>query len=616
MSKENRIALIILAIGSLLLLLWYLMPQNVAVQISQEENVSKETIILPEEAASYYRKIPEAEAYLSLLRQSIARKEPFVPLDASETDAKGLEVQRLLAVDQRFIADGFDGDKTLHTEMMRIIPAIRSVLDDNLSRLCDKGECYMAEKFNFVTDTTVRAIVDVAHKRVLRVARFPGMQPDISKRLQYLAEAIALSSSEVRAKLGFTPRRKDISMANVRGTMKGSPCDNKTHLCVAPTFADQRRERALWAVVDLTALRLAAAKWAPLGKTTTPACIDERALQNRSIMEHFCQKDTLLHRDGWQIRYRLTGSDGLEIRDVRFRGKAVLRSAKIVDWHVAYAQTGASQLDETTQTYIEGRRVEFVKLDNDRYLFGYNDAMGCPMFSTSVVLPFGAPQLRSIPDGFALIQDFRNPKWPMACNYRYENRFEFYRDGSFRIVGTNKGRGCGADAIYRPVMRIDLAHSITRFYTKRNDRYVPVRKEFFQKVPETDAPVYRMTDEKGSGYALIPNIGQYGDASRGDHATLFVTRYVEAEGDEDFLTLGSCCKLDEDGPERYVNGESIDGKHFVLWYVPRIRNDDRKGHEYCWADSYIDAEGNLGVKVWPCSVGPRFVPVRSKGRGE
>jgi hypothetical protein len=44
----------------------------------------------------------------------------------------------------------------------------------------------------------------------------------------------------------------------------------------------------------------------------------------------------------------------------------------------------------------------------------------------------------------------------MACNYRYQNRFDFYKDGSFRVVGINLGRGCSNKAIYRPVMRLDI----------------------------------------------------------------------------------------------------------------------------------------------------------------
>jgi hypothetical protein len=247
------------------------------------------------------------------------------------------------------------------------------------------------------------------------------MQTDISYRLTRIAQAIALHAPEIKKELGRTPQKVDISMANVRGSLRESPCENSTHLCVAPTFADHQKEQALWAIVDLTELKLVAAKWAGLGKTTTPACISERSLQNRYIMKNFCQKDTYLKKNSWKITYRLTGSDGLEIRDVTFKGQKVLTSAKIVDWHVAYQQKGGENLDTTTESYIGGRRVEYIRGERGDYLFGYNDAMGCPMFSTSVVLPFNGPQIRELKtkNGFMLTQDYRNPKWPMACNYRY-----------------------------------------------------------------------------------------------------------------------------------------------------------------------------------------------------
>ena len=404
--------------------------------------------------------------------------------------------------------------------------------------------------------------------------------------------------------------------------MKESPCENSDHLCVAPTFSDHEKEQALWAVVDLTELKLAAAKWAGLGKTTTPACISERSLQNRYIMKNFCQKNSVLEKNGWKITYRLTGSDGLEIRDVSFKGVPVVTSAKIVDWHVSYQQKGAEKLDTSTQTYIEDRRVEFVPGEDGNYLFGYNDAMGCPLFSTSVVLAFNGPQVRALKngDGFMLTQDFRNPKWPMACNYRYENRFEFYDDGSFRVVGVNKGRGCGDNAIYRPVMRIDMAlGEKENFYSydgkwnlweKENSEYVgrgaltPTNKYPYKIVSATD---------ENKGYYIEPNHGQFGDNSRGDHATLFATKFKENEGDKDLLTLGSCCDLKVDGVERYIEKpENIKSEHVVLWYVPRIRNDARKGKEYCWADTVIGDDGNLHVKVWPCTVGPKFVPITKR----
>ena len=613
MNRETKLSIGLFIVGMVGIALYWFMPTQKQ-ETAQLQRKHQEKILLPQYEESTYRNIPEVKTYIEDLKKHIAQGQAVLPLSPDEIDAQAQKAQDILLKDPEFLRDTVQDGKLLHNDMMRIIPAIRSSLDAKSEKICSRHRCYQAEKYNFVTNTTTRAIVDVEDKKVLSVERYPNMQPDISERLRKIAEAIALQAPEVKKELGHTPARNEITMANVRGSMKESPCEDTTHLCVAPTFSDHQKEQALWAVVDLTQMRLAAAKWAGLGKTTTPACISERSLQNRYIMKHFCQKDTVLEKNGWHIVYRLTGSDGLEIRDVEYKGHNVLKSAKIVDWHVSYKQKGAGQLDTTTESYIEGRRVEFVRGEGDNYMFGYNDAMGCPMFSTSVVLPFNGPQVRELPEGkgFMITQDFRNPKWPMACNYRYENRFEFYDDGSFRVVGVNKGRGCGDHALYRPVMRIDTAMGKKEAFWKYEDgSYKRKKKEFYETVPPNLRYPYRVTDATNAniGYVIEPNHGQFSDHSRGDHATIFVTQFHSDEGDKDLLTLGSCCNLQEEGVERYVNGESIDGNNLVIWYVPHIHNDARKGEEYCWADTIIGEDGNIHVKVWPCTVGPKFVPI-------
>ncbi len=623
MTRESKLSIGILIIGILGIGVYWFWPINSPGKSRIDLQEIREKIILPRYDARVYQQIKPVQEYLNDLQAMIARGETVLPLPDGELDSGGRRAQALLMKDTTFLQDTRDGSKLMHNDMMRIVPAPVASLDAEAKKICDRHACYQAEKYNFVTNATTRAIVDVDEEKVLSVTYFPGTQPDISYRLKTIAEAIALNAPEVKQALGHSPSRKEITMANVRGSMKESPCENTRHLCVAPTFADTQAGRALWAVVDLTQMRLAAAKWAGLGKTTTPACISERSLENRYIMENFCQKDSVLERDGWHIVYHLTASDGLEIRDVTFRGRPVLHSAKIVDWHVAYQQEkGGDQLDTTTETYIEGRRVEYVRGEGGKFMFGYNDAMGCPMFSTSVVLAFNAPQVRPLhhANGFMLTQDFRNPKWPMACNYRYENRFEFYPDGSFRVVAVNKGRGCGDNAIYRPVMRIDLAVSDREtFYAYRGKKWVRWDQERSEHVPDGEPGVgstekkypYKITasTDSSKGFYVEPNHGQFYDNSRGDDANLFVTRFKGSEGDKDMLTLGSCCQLDNDGPERFTNGETIAEERTVLWYVPRIRNDAREGHEYCWADTRIDAKGNPDIQVWPCTVGPKFVPI-------
>ncbi len=623
MSRETKISIAILIIGMVAMAVYWFIPASEAVQEPKGQNIEQEErIILPQYEKSIYQQIPEVQSYLSDLKQMIAAGQSVLPLRESELDSGAKKAQTLLLSNKAFLKDTRDGDTILHNDMMRILPVIISSLDKESQKICQTHRCYQAEKYNFVTNTTTRAIVDTDSMKVLGIERYPEMQPDISLRLTYIAQAIALHAPEVKKALGFIPMKKDITMANVRGTMKESPCENTAHLCVAPTFTDHEKEQALWAVVDLTELKLAAAKWAGLGKTTTPACISERSLQNRYIMKNFCQKDTVLEKKGWKITYRLTGSDGLEIREVSFRGKPVLTSAKIVDWHVSYQEKGGEKLDTSEEVYIEGRRVEFVEGENGNFLFGYNDAMGCPLFSTSVVLAFNGPQVRELEhgNGFMLTQDFRNPKWPMACNYRYENRFEFYNDGSFRVVGVNKGRGCGDNAIYRPVMRIDMAVDDKENFYSYDGEWKLWEKESSEFVgggvlSSTNKYPYKIVsaiDEK-NGYYIEPNHGQFGDQSRGDNATLFVTRFKPEEGDRDLLTLGSCCDLSKDGVERYLQSpESLKETNIVLWYVPRIRNDARKGHEYCWADTVIGEDGNLMIRQWPCTVGPKFIPMKEK----
>ncbi len=621
MSNEIKISIGILSIGLVALAAyWFMGEEGDSKKVSTHKRV-EEQIILPQYSAKRYSNIPEVKEYLKDLSAVIKSGQAVLPLDASELDSNGVLAQKILLKDKAFLKDTIRNGKPLHNDMMRIRPAIVSVLSASSKTICKTHKCYQAEKYNYVTNTTTRAVVDTDNKKVLEVTNHAGMQPDISLRLTHIAQAIALNAPEVAKELDRTPRRQDMSMSNVRGALQGSPCQNSEHLCVAPTFSDHKNEQALWAIVDLTEMTLAAAKWAGLGKTTTPACISERSLQNRYIMKNFCEKDTHLEKNGWKLDYRLTGSDGLEIINVEFKGQKVLSTAKIVDWHVAYE--GKGEADTSGDVVMAGRQVEFVKGDEGKFFFGYNDAMGCPMFSTSVVLPFNGPLVKELYDkdkkkvGFYLTQDFRNPKWPMACNYRYENRFEFFDDGSFRVVGVNKGRGCGENAIYRPVMRMDMAFSDKENFYKYDGswkKWLTEQSDFQKdaKVYDKDKYLYKITDENGKrGYYIEPNRGQFHDDSRGDNATLFITKFKEGEGDKDLLTLGSCCNLEEDGVERYLSAnESIDGKNIVLWYVPRIKNDARAGHEYCWADTVIDSNGNIEVRTFPCIVGPKFVPIK------
>jgi hypothetical protein len=94
--------------------------------------------------------------------------------------------------------------------------------------------------------------------------------------------------------------------------------------------------------------------------------------------------------------------------------------------------------------------------------WGYRDYTGCGGSGGGFpIYPYGNTQVRDLPNGFAVVQDFRMSNWGASCNYRYEQHFQFYNDGRFRVVTVAYGQGCGdnqaSEATYRPVVRIDIA---------------------------------------------------------------------------------------------------------------------------------------------------------------
>ncbi|MBK7336497.1 MAG: hypothetical protein IPJ00_10115 [Saprospirales bacterium] len=384
----------------------------------------------PVPAASHIAAIPELAAYKKDLERILTSPLPVLTLpDAELHDEQERLAQELALGDSLFLKEArkTDTGEALHNEIMEI----RLLQKEETQRLklnCENGQCYWVELYNFFYRNTTAAIVDILEKKVLRVDYLESEQPALNARLKRIAREIALNTPEIKKELGA-----ELEQAKV--VFKDSKCERSLHLCVAVVFI--LKDRALWVIVDLNDHFAIGYKWSGLPDENRPFVMTERSLQNEYIMEHFCGVDQVLTKDEWEINSNLTSSDGLEVKNARFRGREVLHSAKIVDWHVSYS----------------------FKKD-----FGYSDAMGCPMFSSAANVAFRGTELEDIVEngaysGFALIMDFRSPVWPLPCNYRYQNRYEFYKDGRFRICGVNMGQGCGVTGWYRPVFRIDLGQA-------------------------------------------------------------------------------------------------------------------------------------------------------------
>lgn len=454
---------------------------------------------------------------------------------------------------------------------------------------CNTPTCYRVEIYNYAKNGLVVSLVDIHSGKIISSAYYDGMQGDLPPHLVELALAIASSDSAVaRAYDG----NLDISKSRMQSTktaLNRSKCQRSQHLCVAPTFV--KDDKALWTIVDLTDLKVVGTKWTDVGRTGM--AITERSAQNEKIMKCYCEVENQVNRDLWSFSYSLTRSDGLKIAQVKYNGIPIFNSVKLMDWHVSYSKT-------------EG--------------FGYSDAIGCPEYSNAAVVAIEAPILKDLVHGkdtvgFELVQQYFSEGWPTPCSYNYAQHYEFYKDGSFRPIVASLGRGCGTDGTYRPVTRISLAGQEHLIESYENKVWKQWNKEAWILQNEADhyyenKYILRVKYKSGQAFLIEANKGQFGDGGRGDHAYYYITKNNpdKEEGEIDLPTLGPCCNNDyKQGPEKFIEPESIDHAGLVLWYVPQIKNDNTKGHEYCWAESVLE-NGVFVPKVWPCPSGLKFVP--------
>ncbi len=532
------------------------------------------------------QELPIIKNRLDLIKLVLQTDKPIIRLPNLNIEAQ--QVQQI-AIESKLLKANYYLSKKGNKLLNEIFNIRKTLPSDDLNEV----NYYKVEAYNFAYNISIIFYIDVAKKEIIKEFEQPQSSPEIPEHLKQIAVAIALNNAQVKKDLGAAFTAQNAEMAYTKTALNKSRCERSQHLCVAPTFV--KGNKALWCIIDLTELNLVGTRWTNVGVQDT-VHISERTIQNEKIVDCYCKKTTNLNKNNWQMNYLLTSSDGLKIENVTFNNKPILKSAKLVDYKVSYSNSDG---------------------------FGYSDGIGCPMFSLSAVVAWDEPKILELKKeneivGFILEQKFASDGWPRACNYNYLQRYEFYNDGRFRVSTASIGRGCGSDGTYRPVLRIAFAGKNT-FSQYENNNFKTWQKEAWHLQTETteydnNGNLFKLSGE--NNFYIQPSFGQFKDGGRGDFAYSYVTQNKLFEGEGDLITIAPCCNIDyHQGPEKFIEDkfgkEPIEDKELVFWYVPQMKNDDRPGFEYCWAEAKI-VDGVYETKAYPCFAGPMFIPINDK----
>ena len=514
--------------------------------------------------------------YGGLSAEPASSKSPALPLAIVGSDEGDL-AQDLALADSRVQALILDQ----RSEVFQVRRLGRDVPTGRTE--CTWGRCLQVEIYNYDKHTTVIAVIAIEEHLVLDVFELPNSYPVIQDRHAEQAVDIIINARAVREALGYRPEPEDVIL--MMGGLQGTDCDGR-HLCAAATFL--HGDQLLWAHADLTTGELAGIAWVDAGRPDGQSVLFEGA---------GCPSPGSINRGGWQMNFETSGTDGLHITEVFYYGTEVAHSMKRAEWHVDYGLTG------------------------------FQDQTGCGG-AVFVIAPYGETQIVDILDGstvigFEVIQDFRMAEWGAVCNYRYEDRFQFFNDGSFRVYGSAFGKGCGTPSTYRPIFRLDISiddgfGDSFAFWDgsgwdtlDEEDYRVPDNSDPSQGPHQTDGNgfAWRVLDDSGLGYHIELDSGQFAAEELGSEPYIYVTRYHGGEGSTDIPPFGNCCNdTYVQGPEQYIDGEDISGQNIVIWHVAQSFSEDDVGSENCWTIS-----GEPPLETYPCFAGPMFYPVSGSG---
>jgi len=258
---------------------------------------------------------PLSKSRIDLIKRYQKTGKDFLPLKTE--DANKQLAQNIIASEPKIrqFTEDPESKKPFLVEMFEIEKANAG----NISKRVKYNEnLYQALLYNFATNSTLKLTVDIVKKQVVDANFYETFQPDLNAYHEKLAIDIATQSPKVLEALGRQPTERDALMASTKTALNKTKCERSMHLCCAPTFV--KGGKALWAIVDLTDLRLIGIRWTNVGDAGPTERISERNLLIDKVEECNCKEVTTIEKGDWKLDYMLTKSDGLRVSDAFYKG--------------------------------------------------------------------------------------------------------------------------------------------------------------------------------------------------------------------------------------------------------------------------------------------------------
>ena len=163
------------------------------------------------------------------------------------------------------------------------------------------------------------------------------------------------------------------------------------------------------------------------GNYTVTLTVTDLASSSQSISKNAAANSWPASWNGWTIRWNITSNDGVDIWDISWHGRLVIRDARMAGIIVRYRDLYPCFFYD-----------EFYDEYTDTVIFEYS--------------PGGSP------DPWVQIRSMSvNRFFSLVGGYWYQQVWRFYASGRWDAeVRVENGGGCGADHYYEPHFRFDL----------------------------------------------------------------------------------------------------------------------------------------------------------------